>query len=109
MQESAIPTATPSAAETDAVFKALASSHRRAILEMLSACEAEEDKTCCAPQELCACKIRERLGLSTSTVSHHMSVLTAAGLVDARKDGVWTYYTLKRPALTAASDVLKHY
>jgi ArsR family transcriptional regulator, arsenate/arsenite/antimonite-responsive transcriptional repressor len=93
----------------DAIFKALASSHRREILAMLSACDADPGKTCCAPEELCACKISERLGLSTSTTSHHMSVLTEAGLVTGRKDGVWTYYTLRRDALAAAADILRRY
>jgi ArsR family transcriptional regulator, arsenate/arsenite/antimonite-responsive transcriptional repressor len=93
----------------DAVFKALASSHRRDILAMLSRCEADPGKTCCAPEELCACKISERLGLSGSTTSHHMSVLTDAGLVTARKDGVWTYYRLCRDALSAAADALRRY
>ena len=93
----------------DAIFKALASSHRRAILGMLSECDHEAGKTCCAPDELCACKIAERLGLSTSTISHHMSVLADAGLVTARKDGVWTYYTLQRDVLADAADTLKRY
>ena len=92
-----------------AIFKALASSHRRDILAMLSECEKEPGKTCCGPEELCACKICERLGLSGSTTSHHMSVLTEAGLVAARKDGVWTYYTLRRDALAAAAEALKRY
>ena len=102
-------TALPDTAEADAVFKALASSHRRDILSMLSACEKDPGKTCCSPEELCACKISERLGLSGSTTSHHMSVLTEAGLVSARKDGVWTYYTLRRDALDTAAGILKRY
>jgi ArsR family transcriptional regulator len=99
----------PGTRATDGVFKALASSHRRDILAMLSECEKEPGKTCCAPEELCACKISERLGLSGSTTSHHMSVLTEAGLVSARKDGVWTYYTLRRDALAAAAEALTRY
>lgn len=102
-------TATRTADRIDAIFKALASSHRRDILGMLSECTAEPGKSCCAPEEMCACKISERLGLSNSTTSHHMSVLTAAGLVSARKDGVWTYYALRRDALAAAADALKRY
>ena len=95
--------------EIGAVFKALASSHRREILEMLSQSDAEAGKTCCSPDEVCACKISEMLGLSVSTTSHHMSVLREAGLVNARKDGVWTYYTLCRDVLDAAAERLKQY
>lgn len=102
-------TTAPADISTDAIFKALASSHRRAILDMLSECDADLHKTCCAAHELCACKISERLGLSSPTTSHHMSVLADAGLVSARKDGVWTYYTLRRDALAAAADLLRRY
>ena len=92
--------------DLDAVFKALASTHRREILGMLSQADLDAAKTCCAAHEVCACKISERLGLSPSTTSHHMSVLRDAGLVSGRKDGTWTYYTLKRDALFAAAGVL---
>jgi len=91
----------------DEVFKALASEHRREILRVLSTSTPEPGKTCCAADEVCACKISDHLGLSASTVSHHMSVLRKAGLVDGRKDGLWTYYTLKRDVLEEAAEALR--
>jgi ArsR family transcriptional regulator len=91
----------------DAVFKALASEHRRTILRLLSESTPEPGKACCAADEMCACKLSERLGLSAPTISHHMSVLRAAGLVDARKGGLWTYYTLRRDALGKAAEELR--
>ena len=91
----------------DDVFKALASEHRREILRVLSRCTPQTGKTCCAAEEVCACKISEHLGLSASTVSHHMMVLREAGLVDGRKDGVWTYYTLRRDVLEEAATALR--
>jgi ArsR family transcriptional regulator len=99
----------PNTTQFDVIFKALASSHRREILRMLSECESGSGKTCCGPEELCACKISDRLRLSAATTSHHMSVLTEAGLVAARKDGAWTYYTLRRDALAVAADALRRY
>jgi ArsR family transcriptional regulator len=93
--------------DLDAVFKALASSHRREILRMLSRSDHTAGKACCAPEEVCACKIAEHLGLSKSTTSHHMSVLREAGLVSGRQDGVWTYYTLRRETLGAAAEALR--
>jgi len=45
-------------------------------------------------RELCLCQIVELVGLATSTVSRHMSILEQARLVDARKDGRWTYFRL---------------
>ena len=92
--------------DLDAVFKALASSHRREVIQMLS--EADHgSKTCCAAEEVCACKISDRLGVSPPTTSHHMSVLRDAGLVSARKDGLWTYYTLNRDVLEEVAQELR--
>jgi ArsR family transcriptional regulator len=45
-------------------------------------------------RELCLCQIVEMLGLATSTVSRHMSILQHARLVDSRKHGRWTYFRL---------------
>jgi DNA-binding transcriptional ArsR family regulator len=42
--------------------------------------------------ELCLCQIIEVLGLAPSTVSRHMAILHAAGLVQRRKEGKWHYY-----------------
>ena len=44
--------------------------------------------------EVCVCQIAEWTGLALSTVSKHLSVLYQAGLVSARKDGRWMYYSL---------------
>ena len=52
--------------------------------------------------ELCACEIQAALGLTHATVSHHMSVLTSAGLVSARRRGKWMYYRLVPRALSEA-------
>lgn len=87
--------------QADAAFKALASHHRREILAMLSAQSGDLGKTCCSADEVCGCKISERLGLSASTVSFHMAALVKGGLVTGRKDGLWTYYTLRRDVLNA--------
>ncbi len=44
--------------------------------------------------EICVCQITELMELAMSTVSKHLSVLYQAGLVNARKEGRWTYYSL---------------
>lgn len=90
----------------DAAFKALASGHRREILRILGDSTPQSGKTCCGPAEVCACKLAERLDLAPSTISHHMNVLRDAGLIDARKDGLWMYYTLRRDELRRVSDEL---
>ena len=45
-------------------------------------------------QALCVCQITELMGLAMSTVSKHLSILYQAGLVSARKEGRWMYYSL---------------
>lgn len=44
--------------------------------------------------ELCLCQVVELLGLSPSTVSKHLDLLVATGLVHRRKDGRWRYFRL---------------
>ncbi len=64
------------------ITKALADANRLRVLMALTG------------GELCVCQIVELLGLATSTVSKHMSILRQARLVDSRKDGRWMYYRL---------------
>ena len=64
------------------VTKALADLQRVRILMLLGA------------GELCVCQIIEVLARAPSTVSKHLSILSAAGLVDSRKEGRWGYYRL---------------
>jgi DNA-binding transcriptional ArsR family regulator len=44
--------------------------------------------------ELCVCQMTAVLGLASSTVSQHLSVLSRGGLVTDRKDGKLVYYSL---------------
>ena len=53
--------------------------------------------------ELCVCQIVELLGLATSTVSKHMSILRQARLVESRKDGRWVYYRRAKGRLSPAA------
>jgi DNA-binding transcriptional ArsR family regulator len=47
-------------------------------------------------RELCVCELIQLFGLAASTVSKHMKVVADAGLVDRRRDGKWTYYSLPK-------------
>ncbi|MBL8027366.1 MAG: winged helix-turn-helix transcriptional regulator [Fibrobacteres bacterium] len=44
--------------------------------------------------EFCVCQIVDFLKLSPSTVSKHMSILKAAGIIECRKDDKWVYYRI---------------
>jgi DNA-binding transcriptional ArsR family regulator len=48
---------------------------------------------------LCAGDIEERVQLSQPTISHHMAILTKAGLVEAVKQGQWRWYKRNDKAL----------
>jgi len=44
--------------------------------------------------ELCVCHLEQALELSQPNISRQLGVLRAAGVVDARRDGSWMYYSL---------------
>lgn len=69
-------------AEIERTGKALADATRLRILALLAA------------GEVCVCHIHESLDLPQSKVSRHLAYLRRAGLVNARKQGLWVYYTL---------------
>lgn len=46
--------------------------------------------------EKCVCKIYEKLDLPQNLASHHLSVLRDCGLITARKEGRWVYYSLNK-------------
>jgi ArsR family transcriptional regulator len=57
--------------------------------------------------ELCVCQLTELMGLAMYTVSKHLSILYQAGLVGARKEGRWMYYSLPgKGAPTAAREAV---
>ncbi|HUY33241.1 MAG TPA: metalloregulator ArsR/SmtB family transcription factor [Pirellulales bacterium] len=48
--------------------------------------------------EVCVCHLHQALELPQPTVSRHLASLRRAGLVAARKDGLWVHYRLAKPA-----------
>jgi DNA-binding transcriptional ArsR family regulator len=48
---------------------------------------------------MCAGDIEEHVHLSQPTISHHMAILTKAGLVEAVKQGQWRWYRRNEKAL----------
>jgi ArsR family transcriptional regulator, arsenate/arsenite/antimonite-responsive transcriptional repressor len=56
---------------------------------------------------LCASDIEIKIRLSQPTISHHMAVLQKAGLVDAKKEGLWRWYRRNETALSAFTRKLR--
>jgi ArsR family transcriptional regulator len=78
-----------------AAFKVLADPARLRLLSMIASAD-----------EACACDLVEPIGKSQPTVSHHLAVLTEAGLLDREKRGKWAYYRVVPQRLAVLRDAL---
>jgi ArsR family transcriptional regulator, arsenate/arsenite/antimonite-responsive transcriptional repressor len=48
---------------------------------------------------VCVCDLEAVVPVKQPTVSHHLKLLRAAGLVDSEKRGLWAYYHVRRDEL----------
>jgi ArsR family transcriptional regulator, arsenate/arsenite/antimonite-responsive transcriptional repressor len=55
---------------------------------------------------LCSCDLASAVGLGESTVSHHLSQLRRAGLVESERRGMNVYHRPRRESLVALCTVL---
>lgn len=78
----------------ESLFRALADGTRLRILALLG------------HNEVCVCHIHDSLEVPQPTVSRHLACLRRAGLVDARRDGVWMHYRVARSLDPAVRTVL---
>lgn len=81
------------------VLKALSNETRLAMLEWLANPLVHFDKEAVKEIGICVSHIQRKAGMSQSTVSSYLSTLQKAGLVEARREGQWTYYKLNRKRL----------
>lgn len=79
------------------VLKALADPVRLRLVSMVAAHDGGE---------ACVCELTEPLGLSQPTISHHLKILTEAGILTRDKRGVWAWYALAPGVLDAISTAL---
>jgi ArsR family transcriptional regulator len=80
------------ATELAAVLKALADPVR---LRLVSAIAASESG------EICACDLPDLLDRSQPTVSHHLTQLVRAGLIDREQRGKWAWFRLRPDGFAA--------
>ena len=76
-------------------FKALADPTRVAIINRLSTASAA-----------CVCDLTATFELSQPTISHHLRILRAAGLIEVERRGTWAYYRLVPEAIERLRHVL---
>ena len=79
--------------EVARLFQALSDTNRIRILKMLEI------------RPLCVCEIREILGLATSTVSKHLSILRDNEFIIDEKDGKWVNYRINDTTSTNAAEL----
>ena len=72
----------PKSPPVDRFFRAFADRTRLRILHLLRG------------GEVCVCDLQTVLRVPQAKVSRHLAYLRRAGLVSARKQGLWSYYTL---------------
>lgn len=75
-------TLTKTSPPVDLMFRAFSNRTRLRILHLLR------------HEEVCVCDLQRALSVPQAKVSRHLAYLRRAGLVRARKQGLWSYYTL---------------
>ena len=70
----------------DLMFRGFADRTRLRILHLL-----------CHGGEICVGDLAASLRVQQPSASRHLAYLRRAGLVEVRKDGVWSHYSLSRP------------
>lgn len=78
------------AVELAQVLKALADPARLRLMSIIAA--ADEGWAC-------ACDLHEPLGRSQPTVSHHLSTLVKAGLIEREQRGKWAWFRVRAARL----------
>ncbi len=95
----------------DCALHAIADPTRRRILQALreggAAAKAAGQVSGAPGACLCAGDIEERVHLSQPTISHHMAILTKAGLVEATKRGQWRWYRRNEKAIRQVVKALR--
>ena len=93
--------------DIDEQLKALADPVRMRVIKLLALpvrSRSDEEHN-----GLCGCDVESVMGVGQSTVSHHMKLLTKAGLVTTQKKGRWVYYRLDREAFAFLSAALARF
>ncbi|MCI2791657.1 MULTISPECIES: helix-turn-helix transcriptional regulator [Staphylococcus] len=92
------------------VFKALSSPTRIQILDWL-----KDPKSNFADQNgidlveigVCVSQIKDKLNMTQSTASQHLSILHKAGLINYKRLGKWTYYKRNEEGIKNVGEVIK--
>ena len=87
----------PSAERIVRLLKALADPVRLRLVSLIASHQGGE---------ACVCDLNDAFELSQPTISHHLRVLHAVGLLERSKRGVWVYYRIEADVLGDLADLL---
>ena len=97
------------------IFKALSNETRLSIIEWLKEPEkyfppqgGHFDDAVDLKGGVCVGSIRDKAGISQSTVSHYLDMLQKAGLLLSERHGKWTYYRRNEETFVALADYFGH-
>ena len=85
------------AVELADVLKALADPVRLRLVSIVATAESGE---------VCACDLPAMVERTQPTVSHHLSLLVKAGLLEREQRGKWAWFRVRRDRLAELGDVL---
>ena len=84
------------ATELAAAFKVLADPIHLRLLSLIAG----------AAGGMCTCDLVEPIGRSQPTISHHLSILTDAGLLERTQRGKWAWFTVVPERVSILRDAL---
>lgn len=76
------------------ILKALAEENRLQIVRLLS------------KKSLCVCEIESKMQISQNLISHHLSVLKKAGVIDNCRCGKNNYYSLNKESINKLNKLI---
>ena len=83
--------------EKERIFKALGDRNRVVIMDMIK------------DGEMSAGRILAEIKMGQSTLSHHMKILCDSGIVNARKESRWMYYSVNKEAVDEITAAMKEW
>lgn len=83
--------------EKERIFKALGDRNRVVIMDMIK------------DGEMSAGRILAEIKMGQSTLSHHMKILCDSGIVNARKESRWVYYSVNKEVVNEITASMKEW
>lgn len=83
--------------EKERIFKALGDRNRVVIMDMIK------------DGEMSAGRILAEIKMGQSTLSHHMKILCDSGIVNARKESRWVYYSVNKEVVDEITASMKEW